>query len=263
MGFDMDNTNANDFKIFGNGQGMLPIANNEPRHDDLVENATYAVGLDDGSFDKNDYILFYAQGPHKWERQGSLFSHRFNMYTDTAYYFVATNTGGGYAKRIQTLPDAGSTVTEVTSFDDRKFYDRDLFNLIKSGNVWYADRYDAQTEFNYRFDFPNAISSEPAYVKYSVAGRTVGASSVFTVFAGAESSQSSLSAVTPGYANLYARTATETFQFTPLTSTFDVKVSFLKGASNATGWLDYLELNVRTPVANERFANGISGYAVI
>lgn len=50
-------------RIFGNGGGMLPQKINTPRVKDLNEVAIKVIGEEDGIFNVNDFILFYANGP--------------------------------------------------------------------------------------------------------------------------------------------------------------------------------------------------------
>ena len=85
----LNSDNPNDLRIYGNGTGMLPEANSGFRIDDLLENTIQVIGEEDGSFDEDDYILFYAQGPNKWlyDSVAGIFKQSFNLYTDENYYF--------------------------------------------------------------------------------------------------------------------------------------------------------------------------------
>ena len=62
MGFD-PGSDPRKIRIYGNAGGMLPQRNSEARPDDLSENSIFVSGEDDGVFDKDDYILFFAEGP--------------------------------------------------------------------------------------------------------------------------------------------------------------------------------------------------------
>ena len=95
----------------------MPEFNGDVRYDDLQENAIYIEGEDDNSFDANDFILFYAKGPHSWkvDINTNNVSHKQNVYSDKAYYFITVNDNNG--KRIQSAPSVtGTTVTQLTSF---------------------------------------------------------------------------------------------------------------------------------------------------
>lgn len=69
-------------KLFGNGNGMLPEANNAPKTNDLQEIAIKIIGENDGVFDPSDYILFYGQSPDKWnfDNTTQTYSHK-KIYT--------------------------------------------------------------------------------------------------------------------------------------------------------------------------------------
>jgi hypothetical protein len=61
--------------------------NSEPRTDDLAKNAIYVEGGNDGSFDENDYILFYGWGPSRWYANGTAeYDLDKNIYSDESYY---------------------------------------------------------------------------------------------------------------------------------------------------------------------------------
>lgn len=64
IGVSTNNINPQNIRIYGNGGTLLPFVNNDFRYQDLQENAIYVEGESDGSFDANDFILFYAKGPH-------------------------------------------------------------------------------------------------------------------------------------------------------------------------------------------------------
>lgn len=100
LGISTNGLNPKKIHIYGNGGSLLPVLNSDFRYDDLQENAIFIAGENDGSFDANDYILFYAKGPHDWEinTTNSNAIHRQNPFSDKAYYFITVNNEDG--KRI-------------------------------------------------------------------------------------------------------------------------------------------------------------------
>ena len=59
------NTNGIDPKrisLYGAGGRMLPLSNSINYPNDLTENAIQVIGEEDGSFNNEDYILFYGEG---------------------------------------------------------------------------------------------------------------------------------------------------------------------------------------------------------
>ncbi|MFT5673843.1 MAG: hypothetical protein ACI9JT_002498, partial [Polaribacter sp.] len=66
IGISTNGVNPKNIQIFGNGGSLLPVLNSDFRNEDLQQNTIYIEGEADGSFDANDFILFYAKGPHDW-----------------------------------------------------------------------------------------------------------------------------------------------------------------------------------------------------
>ncbi|WP_231928716.1 hypothetical protein [Formosa sp. Hel1_31_208] len=128
------NVDPRTIKIYGNGGAMLPLANNEYYPFDLTENAIRFVGEEDGVFNNEDFILFYAEGPTGYNEDSDT---NLNLYSNKSYYYV--NTQGAFGKRIQSLnqPD-GSPTIDVNTFQDYQFYEVDENKLGKNRKtlVW-------------------------------------------------------------------------------------------------------------------------------
>lgn len=158
------NTNSVDprtIKIFGNGGAMLPLSNSEPYPLDLTENAIKFVGEDDGEFNNEDYILFYAEGPTGYNAESNTNN---NIFTDKSYYYV--NVSGGTGKRIQNMLQPTSPATYlVDTFHDYQFHEVDEINIVRVGRRWFGERFDIENERKFTFNFPNLVSSEAARIK--------------------------------------------------------------------------------------------------
>ncbi|WP_435413059.1 type IX secretion system sortase PorU [Psychroserpens mesophilus] len=154
-------------KIYGNGGAMLPMPNNAFYPIDLTENAIKFVGENDGVFNDEDYILFYAEGPTGNVENGEI-NTNINPYTNRANYYV--NFGGSYGKRIETAiqPNQNPDYT-IDTFQDYRFHEVDEFNIGKLGRRWFGDRFDIDNEKTFTFSFPNVVTTEPAKVKVYVA----------------------------------------------------------------------------------------------
>ena len=163
------NTNSVDprtIKIYGSGGQMIPQANSVAYPIDPEENAIRFIGEEDGDFDSNDYILFYAEGPNG-EHQvdyNTTYDSNINLFNDRTYYYVNVSPGNG--KRIQPLtqPDAAADM-QIDTFQDYQFYEVDEFNLVKIGRRWFGDDFDIENQRSYTFSFPNLVTSEPARVQ--------------------------------------------------------------------------------------------------
>ena len=88
IGVNVSEIDPRKIQIYGNGGAMLPEHNALFRYHDLVENPIIVVGENDGSFDQNDFIVFYGESPHRWElNSDNYFEHVQNIYDNNNYYF--------------------------------------------------------------------------------------------------------------------------------------------------------------------------------
>ncbi len=158
------NVDPRTIKIYGNGGAMLPLRNSEFYPLDLTENAVKFVGEQDGVFNTEDFILFYAEGPREYSEESNT---NINAYTDKSYYYV--NVGGGFGKRITEMNQPTTTANlSIDTFQDYQFYEVDEFNLAKLGRRWFGDRFDVENQRAYKFAFPNLVTTEPVRVRVFV-----------------------------------------------------------------------------------------------
>ena len=245
LGIDVSTLNPQNIRIYGNGGGMLPELNSIARKDDLVENAIFVQGETDGVFDVSDYVLFYGKGPQTWSYNPSScpkFSHKLNLYSDSAYYFITIDLGAG--KRIQNQASSMATVTNnVTSFDDYGFHENNYVNFIKSGRQWFGELFDNISSYNFAFSFPNIDGAAPTSVKASIASRDLTSSANYSV-ASQTGSTNIIIGSTPGdYYSDYAIIGSSCYSFNPTSPSVVVNVTKL--SSDALAWLDYIEVNAR------------------
>ena len=166
LGISTNNLNPKKIHIYGNGGHLLPEFNGDFRYDDLQENAIFIMGEEDNSFDSNDYILFYAQGPHSWEVNPNqeIVNHKQNIYSDQSYYFITINEDDG--KRIQnSSPVVGAATTQITTFNDYIFYEKETINLFAAGKKWLGEDFSVDNELSIEIPFPNSVLNEPVNIK--------------------------------------------------------------------------------------------------
>lgn len=234
--------NPKKIKLYGNGVfGILPQANDESRPDDLLENAIYISGELDGSFDQNDFILFYGVGPDKevWSETGFIYEK--NIYSDTAYYFLRIDGQDG--KRIAEKADlAGVAMATITTYDDHAVLEEDETNLISSGRGWYGETLNSgeSQSFSHQID---GLSSDIAITLSGVSQSSEGGS--FNISSGSTSVGAlSIASVPDGPGTTYsikARQETGTFTI-PSSSSFDLEINFDGNASGERGYIDFYTL---------------------
>ncbi len=254
LGVDISSVQKQNLRLFGNGNGMLPEANDAFVYDDLHENAIYVSGSPTGSFGQDDYLLFYGRSPDRWylEQHGPddegadskwLFRRRVHLYDTEACYFLTTDQGQG--KRIGQQPEASEAVThQVTSFRDYAAHQRDLSNLLGSGRIWFGEVFDATTSRQFTFDFPHLDMGMPATVEAYLAARSPLPSS-FTVNAGGQQKQMNILAINPAAHNSeYVRTVNDFMDFTPDSPDHvTINLTYNRPGVGSRGWLNYLVIN--------------------
>ena len=240
MGVPVTTINPKDIRIYHNGGGVLPMLNSAYRHQDLVEIPIYVSGENDGSFDENDYIVFYARGPVTWKCSNGVYSRISNPYSDYSYAFLTTDLGEG--KRVQNAENQyGATAVAVNSFLDYQLAEEDLYNLNNMGASWYFDKYDATTSMSYTFNFPNIIESKKCNIKVESAARNTSSQSSFDVKVnGNLVSTMSFNKVGDNFANVGS---TGNVNFISDRDNIIVNLNFVKNSSSASGWLDYISIN--------------------
>lgn len=244
MGVDMTGVTPGNIRLYGNGGGMLPEANNKTRAADLIENAVEVVTVQAGTFKSGDYIRFYATGPDRvnYDQLTKRFDHEKNNYSDYSYYFL---TFGGQGKRLQELSQTTLPPSDiVTSYTDFFFYENDLFNLIKSGRYWVGEKMDiGSNQVNlpsYTItDFDSTVAS---YIRYRRVTRATVASS-YTVSVNGKTVSSP---VDSGLNNQYeyAKTGTELKGFSLKAPQLNINFTYNLPNSTAQAWLDWVELNI-------------------
>ena len=180
IGINTNGLNPKNIQIFGNGGALLPVLNSNFRNEDLQENAIFIEGEADGSFDANDFILFYAKGPHDWviNTADETANHRQNIYSDKAYYFITVGSSNG--KRIvEKAKNTNPASSVITSFDDFTFYEKDEINLIAAGTQWFFyDDFNIENTQTFTIPFSNAIENTSLSVKVRAASTSVSSSSM-------------------------------------------------------------------------------------
>lgn len=243
MGIDPLTMDVNKIGVFGNYSGLLSEANYNPRPDDLQENSISISGVEDGSFDPGDYILFYAQAATTWKY--ILFTGRFdhynNIYSDTTYYFFTPD--GGTAKPMDKLNGIGLEPTQfAVSFTDHAVHERDYENMLSSGKAWYGEKFTDDTlvrEFS--FSFPNLIVDRPVYLHMGLIARSA-VDSYYELYANdvliADSTKIRYIA-----SGIFARESRKKLTFFADSDVLKIKIKYCSDDMTSMAWLDYIELN--------------------
>jgi hypothetical protein len=239
LGIDVASLNPQHINIYGNSFGLLNEANNAAYVDDLIKNSIVVVGESDGTFDEADYIMFYAAGPNRWDLSGGLFSRKQHLYSEESVYFIHIDETDA-PLRVETLNNNDNPINQtVTSYSYYAIHEYENTNLVKGGQRWYGELFDAELSQNFSFNVPN-ISSSTATVRYAVANNGVSGNN-FTVYYNS-SLVNTLNLSSGG--NDFARNSSS-FTFTPTSANVSLNYVFTRTNASVKGYLDYIDLNCR------------------
>lgn len=239
----------NELRVVGNGQGMLPERAGDPRPQGLNDVAIHVEDVNgDGVFNDNDYLLFYGKSPHEWNYQEGTdqYRHAINTYRKQNFYFISVNNGPGFQPSPQ--PGPGNSSVQVNSFDDYDFVEDEESNLVGTGRRWFGDRFEFTLSYNYDFNFPFLITSEPARLTVDVVGRvTTGNTRIVTSYRNQTIATNNLDPVSNSgdYPDFVRRKRTST-DFNPQGPNITLNLRYDNTANpSGVAWLDDLEIQVR------------------
>lgn len=251
MGLNPASINPSNIRMYGNEGGMLPQANAAPRPDDLQEIAIMIVGEEDGKFDKNDYILFYAQSAHaaRLNATRGVYYYEKNLYADRNFYFLTLSSATG--KRIGVAADEGDG-TVVSTFDDYVFHEVDDYNELKSGRDWFGERFDVNPVQTFEFALPGMVQGSTATLVSDVMGQTYSAASFDVFVNNAKVRTQNISTITSAKYDYKGADRRDTIAVDMVSaeSPLRIKYQFNKGASGRSiGFLDYFLFSFKRTLA--------------
>lgn len=183
------NISFNSFGVFGQAMGILPDANSAFRVDDIEEIPLKIIDQNNnGTWEQNDYVIFYAKGPNIWQYQNGTYHYTANYFTDKAGYFITTNKGtGGF---MPTEPSIATAPFTANSYDFLGIFEEENNNVIYtelpgtmgSGREWFGTRLSnyANTQ-NATINIPNINSAVLAKVSVQVLASSISSSSQFVI----------------------------------------------------------------------------------
>ncbi|MEP1093977.1 MAG: type IX secretion system sortase PorU [Cyclobacteriaceae bacterium] len=248
LGLNVGTLDPRKISIYGNGvNGILPQANAEARPIDLLENSISISGESDGSFDENDFILFYAKGPDKiqWSPEG--FEFEKNIYSDTAYYFVKVGEANG--KRVESKASLPGSGTIISTFDDHLFFEEDVNNILNSGREWYGELLSDGETVNHTYEVPGVAS------ELSMAFRGVSQVATLNTFEigvdGNSAGVVDLSSIPSGDGTTYSIKAREGVGIfvLPQTEKLNLRITFDGNIPSARGFIDRYEITFKRDLA--------------
>ncbi len=246
-----DGLDPRNIRLLGNGGTRLPEKISTSRIDDLQENRIFFSGEDDGTFNDQDYILFYAEGPDKviYNETNKTFSIDKNPYSDKSYYFIKLDNKKGLR-----IPQATpATTTEYNSGAGLGFYhhEKEIINLLDddecnhgSGQIWYGEELSntRNLDLSSELNLQDILLDKPVKIKGEFAARSSLNSNLKLNF-NRQSKSYTLGASSFSCTTRYASSNPFEADFAYDGTTKDLSISFPNTSVNSEGWLNYLTLN--------------------
>ena len=234
LGINVNGLDPRKIKIYGNGGRMVPLKNSTFYPDDLTENAIQVIGESDGVFNDTDFVVFYAEGLDVFNDESDTSN---NLYADKAYYYI--NVQGAEGKRIQPMLQPSSAGIAITTFDDYRYHEFDLVNIVRLGRRWFGEDFSINNSQDFTFNIPNIVTSTPINLKVYTAAASPTSTS-FKVEANGQLAGNMTIAGTSLTVEASPSQLTTTF---PATENVTIKLTYNNnGVPSSKGYLDYIFL---------------------
>jgi len=250
LGIDLSGVDPRTIQLYGNGGKMVPELNSAFRYDDLEENSIYVLGENDGVFDAEDYILFYATGTAEWRKpivaNGLKYEAVKSLYSDTSYYFITIGNSAGI--RIATqgssvlLPNVFSS-----SYDYNAFHEENRYNFGKSGRAFYGEYFDVQNAYNFSWNDGDFVIGDTIRALLSVVAIHTDTTQFLMSGNGINKIITTPSLAVGSYLADYATDATGAFKGLN-TDNSAINVLVQKLTTKGVGYLDKLTINTRRSI---------------
>ncbi|RQO30717.1 hypothetical protein DBR32_08280 [Taibaiella sp. KBW10] len=246
LGLNPATINPNNIRIYGNGGTVIEEAVTDGAPDDLVENAI-DVRSSGSTFGTGDFILFYANGPLKWQYStaSQQFEQTQNYYEPQSYYFLNVDLGPG--KRIQNMSSSALPVAKtVNTFNEYRVYEKDSVNIANMGKEWYSNFMNTNNASSLT-QFVNldlgAVSDTVRYDFRAAARIELGTGSLS--LSNNNTLLNTINFSASGSSSIAFASSTRSGFFITTQPNLSFKLNFSSAASNGKAYLDYIRLNYK------------------
>ena len=255
-GIDPDKIDPRNIKLFASVNGMLPQANSASRQGELTELSISISGESDGGFNKEDFILFFGQGPdvYRYNLKKDMFDYSNHLYTDKNFYFLTVATSPG--KRIASVEGANSVSTIINEFDDFVFHETNQYNELKSGREWFGEQFDASTEQTIKFEIPGITGGSEIKVASNVMAKSFAGSSFKLYLNGVLMGEQFVDPIPNTTYGIKGRHAIDTFKINSTATSSssrtsqELKFQYIKSPSGpSVGFIDHFLISFKRKLA--------------
>ena len=249
-GLGSGNIPVGSIRILGNGEAVLPERNAAEIPAGIPDVPLQVFDQNnDGLFNSNDYLVFYARGPHDWSYRANTdeFVHQLNPYRTKNFYFISLNSGAGKSVNAA-APITDPASVQVTAFDDYDFEEVEEYNLVSTGREWYGNLFDFDLGYNSKtFSFPDRVPGSPVRLRIRALGRASSANTFMNArINGQQVARLNFDAYGTGDYAPYATVTDSVKNLTVSGNNLVVQLDYNNNANPAgVAWLDFIRLQVR------------------
>jgi hypothetical protein len=229
--------------VFGGPGYKLPEPLNETPPDDLLKNRSWRGKNSAGK----DCLFFYSAGSTewKWDSASRVFRHVGNCYSGNSFYFLSQEGNAAYTVETEASSSLPAT-HQVSSFDDYLVYETEQYNLIRSGQQWFGEKFIRGFTRTFTLECDDPAQGSAATLIINAAGRSSSASSLdisvnSVRFQGIVFDPVNMDNST----TLYADETQVNLILNPVPAKSDVTLTYNASNSLSEAWLDYILLNWR------------------
>jgi hypothetical protein len=249
MGFDVTRLDPRKLAIYGNQGGMLPQSLSISRPQDLTENRILVTGESDGTFNSEDFLLFYVDNVDELllDDNTNSFSSVQNIYSDNLSYFITLKNEEGL--RIQALPDLGDNQNTINSYNKIIRHEADLINILGSGREWFGEGFGGGNTLEFNFSDLQIAQSHELKLTIKMMSQAFGSTSVNTSLNDKNLGTVEFQAISNSRYGIKGNEAEEHFSVntSTLSSTSDLSLNLTfnrKGINNAVAYLNSFLIDV-------------------
>lgn len=177
-GIDPERIDPRTLRLYNGGSGILPYELTAPKPDTIPFHIPiYVHGENDGSFDSEDYLLFYGLSLDGWGKNevpgASLY---YNPYTDTNCYWLTLGGNGGMRMKTRDGSLTHQNPYRPQSFEETAHIEENNYCPAQSGYGWVWDveltRPSLQQSFSkeYLAQFQGVSEEETSRTVFAVYG---------------------------------------------------------------------------------------------
>ncbi|MBK5278460.1 MAG: type IX secretion system sortase PorU [Bacteroidia bacterium] len=255
-GIDPDKIDPRNIKILASGNGMLPQSNSAMRQGELIELSIFVSGESDGRFGRDDFILFFAQGPDDFSYNivKEMFDYNNHLYSDKNFYFITVASSAG--KRISAVESANSGFPIISEFEDFGFHETNQYNELKSGREWFGEQFDANTDQTIKFEIPGITQGSEIKVASNVMAKSFVGSSFKLFLNGASLGEQFIAQIPNTTYGIKGRHSIDTFKtnstisFASTRSSQEIRFQYVKGVSGPSiGYINHFQISFKRKLA--------------